>query len=159
MSVKTVYRQGRTEVDGRAFLDYVVRTVIDHANLDASYQYRIPIDIGRQVLSMRLRVAEAFAGGTPTIKVGDLQDDDGYIKTTDLDVTSLNAVIDSQKLGTEEGTSGVTTFNACAKGGRFYAASNQIVVTGTASLTAGKLVLEVVYSGYQDPTVDMIANQ
>ena len=157
MSVKTIYRQGRTEIDGRAFVDFAVRHSISYADQDASHQVRLPLEAGRHVLGVRVRTLEAFTGGSPTVKIGDLQDDDGYIQTTDVDVTALNSAGDSRQMGHD--VTGTHTLNAYARGGRYYAAPNQIVVTMSASLTAGRIALEVIFDGYEDGTRDMIANQ
>ena len=153
MAVKEVYRQGKTEFDGRAYSDVAIRKEISYADAVANV-VRIPIEKGRWVRGVCLRVKTAFAGGTPTVTVGDLTTVNGYVKTVDISTTTLNAVVDSRQLSQESG--GVTTMNTYSQGGKYYAAPDQIVVTFAAGATAGVLVLEIIIGGYSDPTADMI---
>lgn len=157
MSVKTVYRQGRTEFDGRAFMDYAVRHVVDHADL-VNNVARIPIEAGKHVIGLRLRVAEAFTGATQ-FNAGILTDTDGFIDDGQFDTTVLNNVVSTHMLGTEDGTSGVTTFAAFSKGGKYFTSPDQIVLTFTGTITAGSLVVEVIFDGYEDAPRDMVVNQ
>ncbi len=154
MAIKEVYRQGKTEFDGRAYSDVAVRKEIKFSDATANV-YRIPIEKGRWVLGVRLRVKTAFAGGTPTVTVGDSVTADGYVKTVDITTTTINAVVDSRQLSQE--AAGTTTMNVYSQGGKYYAASDQIIVTFAAGATAGVLILEIILDGYSEPTADMIA--
>jgi len=164
MAVKTVYRQGRTEVDGRAFQDYVVRKVFAHSDLAANV-IRFPVDKGRHLLEVRLHITKGFAGGTSG-KIGDADDDDGFLTVADLTqalVRADNFVIGSLNRSASA-QSGTTPFavtvtpNAYSAGGKFYTAGSFVIVTIAGTLTAGAATIEFVYKGYEAPTADMITN-
>ncbi len=156
MSVKTVANIGRTEIDGRAFLDYAKRYEISHAQLDRGV-YRIPVEIGKHVLGVRVRIASVMTGAEG-LKVGDGTDDDGYIVTGQIDPTTLNAVIDSRHLASED-VGGIATLNHYAIGGKFYAATGFVLITLAGTITAGSLVVEVLFDGYETAPKNMVANQ
>ena len=164
MAVKTVYRQGRTEIDGRAFQDYSVRKVFAYTDLAAGV-IRFPVDKGRHLLGIRLHVTKGFAGATSG-KIGDGADDDGYLMAAQLTQTFMrtdNFVISSenQAVLTQDGTPGFAatlTPNAFAAGGKFYVAAGFVIVTIAGTLTDGAAAIEFVYKGYEAPTADMIAN-
>lgn len=156
MSVKTVANIGRTEIDGRAFLDYAKRYVISHNQLAANV-YRIPVETGKHVLGIRMRIASAFTGATG-VKVGDGTDDDGFIVTGQIDPTALNAVIDSRHLASED-TGGVATLNGYAKGGKYYTTTGCVLIAFAGTISAGSLVIEVLFDGYEDAPKNMVANQ
>jgi len=98
----------------------------DHADLDVSaYTLKIPVQAGTIVLGVGHEVVEAFAGGTPDVLVGDGDDPDGYIKTGDIVF----------------GTVGDFKWSAADAAfvlGKKYSTAGYILVTATASLTAGK---------------------
>ena len=145
MAVKEVYRQGKTEVDGRAFLDFVVRKEFLFSD-PASNVIRIPIEKGRTVLEVRTHTLAAFTGGSPTVSVGDSANATNYLATTDSTITTLNNMSRS---------------SLCAqtnKSGKYYATTDYILLTFSASLTAGKIAISLVMSGYEPSPANMIAN-
>lgn len=71
-------------------------------------------------------IAEAFAGGTPSLDVGDSADPDGWIDS--VDITEATP-------GTYSGTETNTANDAI--NGKYYAAADQIQVVVSASLTDG----------------------
>jgi len=68
-------------------------------------------------------VETAFAGGTPSIDIGDGSDTDGWIDTTDITETTI---------GTYSSTAA-----AYAVTGKYYSAADTIDAVVSASLTAG----------------------
>lgn len=70
-----------------------------------------------------IQVLTAFAGGTPSLDVGDGDDPDGWIDTTD---------ITEGTLGTYSGSA------ALAAEGKYYSAADTIDVVVATGLTAGK---------------------
>lgn len=133
MSSKTASDIGRTEQDVLAYHDFVERHQFSLIGT-----HKIPIKKGRTVLGVRARVIEAFDGTTPVAKVGDAADDDGFLLTTDVDITAVNAFANSVGLGT----------NAYAKGKHFAATSVLNVIITGAGNTVGTLEVSVVYAGY-----------
>ena len=165
MSVKTVYKGGRTEIDGRAFLDYAVRKTFTYSDL-ATGVIKFPVDSGKHLLGIRLHITEGFAGAT-SAKIGDSTDDDGYMTVGDLTQTNVRLtdfVLDSRKL-TAITQSGTTPFavtvtpNAYALGGKFYSTPSYIVFTLAGTATAGAAVLEFLFDGYEAAKSNMISNQ
>ena len=69
-------------------------------------------------------VAEVFAGGTPSLDVGDGDNDDGWVDTTDVTETTV---------GTYSGTEANTA--AYAQTGRYYGSADTLDVVVSASLT------------------------
>jgi len=69
-------------------------------------------------------VTEVFAGGTPSLDVGDSADADGWVDTTDITETSL---------GTYAGDGGDAVFYL----GKYYVAADFLKVVVSASLTDG----------------------
>lgn len=104
----------------------VAKVAYDHADLDASFNFFAPIEAGVAVIGVAHRVTEVFAGGTPSIDLGDSAATNSWLTATNLTEGTLNNFVVS--LGT-------TSANA---GGKFYAAANYIKVTGSTELTAGK---------------------
>lgn len=142
--VKGAFDVGRTEKDVVGYFDYAVRKEISGAGGPGAT--KLPVDAGKIVVGVRARVKTAFNGTTPTVKVGDAADDDGFLLTTDVDVTAANAFAASAGLGT----------NAYAKG-RYFAAAGHILVTlAGAGMTAGALELDIVYAGFEAARRDLI---
>jgi hypothetical protein len=73
-----------------------------------------------------IQILTAFAGGTPSLDVGDGDDPDGWVDS--LDITE----------GTEATYTGGATNSDLADSGKYYAADGQLAVVVSASLTAGK---------------------
>jgi hypothetical protein len=135
---------GNTDKEKVAFVDYNVPNL----DLGPSGVINIPVDPGKTIREVRARVKTAFNGTTPTVKIGDAADDDGFLLTTDLDLTSVGAIACSGGLGS----------NAYAKG-RHFAAAGKIVLTfaGT-GVTVGKIDVHVVYAGeYAAPARNMVS--
>lgn len=136
---------GHYEAEGKAFLDYAKRYVINAADF-VSNAYRIPVDAGVDVLAVRARVGLAFDGTSPTVKVGDAADDDGFLLTTDLALATLNARANSEGKFTE--SAGVVTMNAYAQGKHFASAGFVLLTLAGTGITVGQLVVEVLCGGY-----------
>lgn len=77
------------------------------------------------VSKVSLIVTEVFAGGTPSIDVGDGTNDDGWIDTTDVTETTA---------GTYAGDGGDAVW---ALGGKYYSAADTIDAVISASLSNG----------------------
>lgn len=144
MAVKTTYRQGRTEVDARAYQEYFTRKEVAYSDA-VSNVVRIPIPAG-EVLGVRFRVKTAFAGGTPTVTMGDTSSATGWFVSGDSTITNANQLRDSRLIA--------NTYQA----GRYYTAANQLVITFSASLTAGALTVDIIFSGAEAARRDMVEN-
>lgn len=85
------------------------------------------IPAGTLVLKMWIVITTLFAGGTPSIDIGDAADADGWIDTTD--ITEATA-----------GTYGASETNtgAYSDDGKYYAAATAITAVVATGLTAGK---------------------
>lgn len=81
----------------------------------------------------------AFAGGTPSLDVGDGDDTDGWVDSVDITETST---------GTYSGTEANTA--AYAQHGKYYSAEDTIDVVVSASLTAGNAYVRVEYDDVSD---------
>lgn len=136
MSNSTSNRPNDNDVATRVYQDYVLRKEVLFSDLVANV-VRIPIEKGKTVIGVRIQVLTAFAGGTPTVKVGDAASDLGFFTTTDVDITALNAFGNSVGLST----------NVYAKG-KFFASTGAILLTFAAGATAGKLAVGVIFDGY-----------
>ena len=90
------------------------------------------------VRSVQIVVTEAFAGGTPSLDVGDGDDPDGWIDTADITETTIGSY-----RGTEANTANEADL------GKYYAAADTIDVVVSASLTDGTayVIAEVVDLG------------
>lgn len=80
------------------------------------------------VTKVYIYVKTAFAGGTPSLDVGDTSDPDGWVDTTDITETSAGLY------GASESNTGTTTYNVR---GKYYSAAATIDAVVSASLTAG----------------------
>ena len=89
-------------------------------------------------------VVEAFAGGTPSLDVGDEDDPDGWIDSVD-----ITEVTPATYSGTE-----TNTVND-AVNGKYYAAAGKIQVVVSASLTDGTAYVVAGY--YNLPNSDLSA--
>jgi hypothetical protein len=150
---------GHDETKVKAFVDYGVHYEITPADL-ASNVYRIPIPAGKTVLGVRARTMKAFVGGSPTVKIGDASDDDGFLETDDIDITTLNTVVDSRNVAdvVVVSTADTWTPNGYFKG-KHYASAGQLICTFAAGATDGKLGVDVLFSGFDSARpADMIAN-
>ena len=74
--------------------------------------------------AVMIQVLTLFAGGTPSIDIGDADDDDGWIDTTAITETTAGPYADVDA--------------ALAVTGKYYASAGKIKATVSASLTAGK---------------------
>jgi len=84
----------------------------------------VPADTFIPAFGVSLVIKTAFSGGVPSLDVGDSAAADGWIDTTEI----------------TEGTPGTYTGLAAAFAvtGKYYSAANQIKVTLSAALAAGK---------------------
>ena len=100
------------------------------------------------VRTVWLEVVTVFAGGTPSLLVGDGGNTDGFIETADITETSLGLYgISDLKVGAYlyDATSG-----AEERLMKYYATSDTIDVVVSASLTAGKAWIYVEYCVLDD---------
>lgn len=102
---------------------WVVSRAITEADTNATV---VLIDIPAKTFVARvmLLVTEAFAGGTPSIDVGDSADGDIWIDTTDVTETTIGVYV---------GDGGDAAYFA----GRYYPTASQITATLSASLSDG----------------------
>lgn len=96
----------------------------DHADLDASFKFHIPVEPDTMIVSVVYEVTEAFAGGTPSLNIGDGTDADAFC-----------AAVDSTVLG---GVTNSLAGAAANAGGKKYSALGEICLTHATGLTAGK---------------------
>jgi hypothetical protein len=143
--VKTVNQLGRTERDGRVYLDHVKRYVIRHSDLNAGNAYLIPIDAGQKVHEVRTEIVTLFDVAT-TLTVGDSASATNYIAAAD---AAFGAA------GTIKRSSQCAEANAA---GKRYTATDYIIFTFNGDPTAGEMLAEVVFDGYAAPTADVISN-
>ena len=87
-------------------------------------------------------VAEVFAGGTPSLDVGDGDDVDGWVDSTDITETTV---------GTYSGD--LTNTAAYSADGKYYAAADTIDVVVAASATGGTAYVLVAYYDLSDVTM------
>lgn len=146
MSVKTTYRKGRTEVDARAYQEYFVRKEVAYSDA-VSNVVRVPLPANVEVLGVRFRVKTAFAGGSPTVTMGDTASAVGWFAAGDSTITNANQLRDSRLIAAN-----------AYQAGRYYAAANQLVITFSASLTAGALTVDIIFSGAEAARKDMVEN-
>lgn len=78
------------------------------------------------VLEVLCIVTEAFAGGTPSLDVGDGDDVDGWVDTTDITETTIGSYRGDE-----------TSTGAYSQSGKYYATADTIDVVVSASLTDG----------------------
>jgi hypothetical protein len=81
-------------------------------------------------------IPEVFAGGTPSIDVGDSTDPDGWIDTTEITETTI---------GTYSGVAA-----ALAENGKYYATADQIEVVVATGLTGGTAYVIAQYYDFSD---------
>ncbi len=86
-------------------------------------------------------IPEVFAGGTPSIDVGDDTDADGWIDTTEITETSI---------GTYSGVAAALAIN-----GKYYAAANFIQAVVAIGLTGGTAYIIVRYYDFGDLDVSV----
>lgn len=99
MSNYTAHAPARNSIEGRMYVDMVKRFEIAYSDF-ASGVYRIPIDAGRLVDNVRVITLKAFSAANATVKVGDTSTTDGFLKTTDIDTQTVNAVVQSRNKAT-----------------------------------------------------------
>jgi hypothetical protein len=154
--VQSNYEMGRTEQDGRVYLDFARRFTLGTTAWDAAHKFFIPVEKDAKVLDVRVLVASPLDAGT-TLKVGDAATTDGYLKIGDLDPAAAAGTFErSFRKGTEDGL-GVNTFNVYAEGKCYVAAGGLIVLELSAGPTQGRLEVEVVQAGYADVAKDVVS--
>lgn len=119
----------RTPADGQAYVKEVL--ALDYDYDDTGTGLQIPIDATTAapifVESVFHIVRTAFAGGTPSVDVGDGADADGWVDTLSITETSAGNVARSSPAANSE------AYTA----GKLYTSGDNITVTLSASLTAG----------------------
>jgi hypothetical protein len=100
----------------------------------------VPVPAGAEIVGVKLKVDEAFAGGTAVL-VGDGSDPDGFITATAGALAKLvaGALINADGLY----TSGTT--DATAREFKLYASADTIDLSYSGTFTAGKATLVVNY--------------
>jgi len=96
----------------------------DHAEADASFQVDIPVPAGTMIMSMSHVVEEAFAGGTPSVQVGDGSTPELFIASSAITEGTLNNM-------------------AYSNVRKWFPTAGMIRVTLVTGLTAGKGALHV----------------
>ncbi|MFQ5592335.1 MAG: hypothetical protein ACE5HE_14330 [Phycisphaerae bacterium] len=114
-----------TEVGGRA-RRLVSRAITEDDTNTTVHAITVPAGSFVPPYGVTLYVAEVFAGGTPSLDVGDGSDTDGWVDTTDVTETTAGCYS-----GTEANT------GAYAATGKVYTAEDTIDVVVSASLTGG----------------------
>ncbi len=125
---------GSSDLEKRVAPVYARAVEYNFDDLDANHLLRIPVPQNTAVLGVAHEVLAAFAGGTPTINIGDGTTANKFVATADAvpDTAGTFAL----KLG------GVN----CKK----FNSAGAIVITGSAGLTAGKgkvTIFEINYDG------------
>jgi hypothetical protein len=129
---QTHFKVTHQESDGLANAIYARKFAYAWDDLDAADDYYIPIDAGTTILFLTHRVTTAFAGGTPSLTVGDSAAVDTYLISADVGETSLNDVA-----GSLTATTPVEP--------KYYASANYIRICHATGLTAGGGELVVYY--------------
>jgi hypothetical protein len=122
---------GMTEFENIRVVPEMKVVEFDHTDLDAKFEYRIPIEAGTFVLGVGTYVKEALAGGAATMTVGDSVGADDWATDALCIPDSLDKFFFSQ---------GSTVDN---KNGKYYATADSILVTCVTGLTAGKIKILV----------------
>jgi hypothetical protein len=143
--VKTVNQLGRTEQDGRVYLDHVKRYQIGALEFDAGDDYRIPIEAGQKVIEVRTEIVVAFDVATE-LTVGDSSGAAVYMAALDAALGVIGTIKRSSQCG------------EAATAGKRYAASDYILLALNGNPTVGRLLVEVVFDGYADAPKDVISN-
>lgn len=120
------------EADGVASAPYARKFAYTFEDLDASDKLYIPVDAGETILYVTHRVTTAFAGGTPSMTVGDSSSATKYLASTDVAETSLNDMASSLLAGSPVKP-------------KFYADADYLVIAHATGLTAGAGELVVYY--------------
>jgi len=134
--------QSSRKILGPGAFKTITSRAITEADTDATTElFEIPAGSFVPPFGVSIQITEAFAGGTPSIDVGD-SDTDGWIDTTDI----------------TEGTEGTYTGDgtAYAPTGKYYSTKDTLDVTLSADLTDGTAY---VIMRYWDMTAcDLAAN-
>jgi hypothetical protein len=101
---------------------------VDYAfdDLNASFEYVIPIEANHMVLGVAHEVTTVFSGGTPALDIGDGTDADYWIVDTEMDMTSSGNFF--------------TSFGSAQPGqaGAKFNTSGKVVLTHVTGLTQGE---------------------
>jgi hypothetical protein len=153
--VQSNFEMGRTEQDGRVYLDYARRFTIGAGSWDAAHKFFIPVEKGAVVLDVRVAVVDPLDAAL-TLRVGDAAMADGYLKIGDVDPAAAAGTFErSFRKGNE--AAGVMTWNAYAEGKAYVAAGGLIALELSAAPTQGRLAVEVVQSGYAEVGKDVVS--
>jgi len=137
MSVQAHFKVTHQEADGLGYTPVWKVVNYTHADLVGGTVLTIPIEAGTHVLGVAHWTKVAFDNAAD-LTVGDVQDADGYITAALATPTTINDFVFS--LG-QVGAYGV--------GGKFYAATNRIVLTFTADPAAGAGQVRILMSGVE----------
>lgn len=119
---------------GREAFKTIVSRAITQADTNTTAEVlTIPAGSWVPPYGVSLQIVEAFAGGTPSIDVGDGDNDDGWIDTTD---------VTEGTLGTYTGDGGHAVY---AVTGKYYATTDTIDAVVATGLTNGTAYLVVRY--------------
>lgn len=100
----------------------------------------VPVPAGAEIIGVKLKVNDAWAGGTAVL-VGDGSDADGFITATAGALAKLvaGAVINSDGLYVQGGT------DTTAREVKLYASADTIDVSYSGTFTAGSATIVVIY--------------
>lgn len=114
------------EFENLVFQDYYVEKLFDYTDLaSGAFTKAFPLEEGVIVLGCALLTTAAFTGTAPVVEVGDASDANGFLATTDVDITTVNT------FATSEGSA-----NAYAQG-KYYPSGGSIIVDANEAPTAG----------------------
>jgi hypothetical protein len=118
----------------------IVSSAITEANTNTTVNaIEIPAGVFVPPYGVSIYIPEVFAGGTPSLDVGDSGNPDGWIDTTEITETTIGMY------------SGVAA--ALAVTGKYYAASDFIQVVVSASLTGGTAYVIARFYDFNDLSV------
>lgn len=112
----------------------VVSRAITHSDANTTVGVNIPANVFIPPWGVRLYVVEAFAGGSPSLDVGDTTTTNGWIATADVDETTPNWYCGTAANG--------ATY---APTGRVYTSADTIDVTVATGATNGTAYVSIEY--------------
>ena len=126
MTVQTFSKVTHLEADAKVYLPYAKVVDYDWEDLDAAaHTLYVPIDAGTVVLFVTHEVITAFAGGTPSLTIGDSGNAANWLGTNDIAETQIGDFANSL-LGAETNAKG-----------KKYLTPDFIILTHATGLTAG----------------------
>jgi len=134
LSHKSAVEATYQEADGLVYPPYAEVFTYAYGDADSSNNIYKPVPAGRMITRVIHRVTTAFAGGSPSITVGDSDSDTTFLISADITEATLNNVADSLTATTPVGA-------------KYYASADYVKISLSASLTAGAGQVTVFYNG------------